>query len=67
MSLDGFVADANGSVSRLYPDLAELRHTSYMQTLIAETGAVLMGKRAFEMGIPTRTSASTSFRFRSSC
>lgn len=52
MSLDGFVADASGSASRLYPDLAELRHTSYMQALIAETGAVLMGKRAFEMGDP---------------
>ena len=52
MSADGFVTDANGSVSRLYPDLAELRHTSYMRTLIAETGAVLMGRRAFEMGDP---------------
>jgi hypothetical protein len=31
MSLDRFVADANGSVARLYPDLTELRHTSYMQ------------------------------------
>jgi dihydrofolate reductase len=52
MSLDGFVTDASGSVARLYPDLAELRHTSYMQTLIAETGAVLMGRRTFEMGDP---------------
>jgi hypothetical protein len=24
-SLDGFVADRNGSAARLYPDLAELR------------------------------------------
>ena len=52
MSVDGFVTDAKGSVSRLYSDLAALRHTSYMQALIAETGAVLMGKRAFEMGDP---------------
>jgi dihydrofolate reductase len=51
-SLDGFVADAGGSVGRLYTDLAELRHTSHMQTLIAETGAVLMGRRAFEMADP---------------
>ena len=39
-SLDGFVADAGRSVSRLYPDLAELRGTAYMNALIEETGAV---------------------------
>jgi dihydrofolate reductase len=37
MSLDGFVADEDGSVGRLYPD---------------RTGSVLMGRRAFEMGDP---------------
>jgi dihydrofolate reductase len=52
MSLDGFVADSAGSVSRLYPDLAELRGTAYMNAAIEETGAVLMGKRTFEMGDP---------------
>jgi dihydrofolate reductase len=51
-SLDGFVADASGSASRLYPDLAALRNTPYMTDAIAETGAVLMGKRTFEMGDP---------------
>jgi hypothetical protein len=30
MPLDGFVADRSGSASRLYPDLAELRDTAYM-------------------------------------
>ncbi len=30
ISLDGFVADKNGSAGRLYPDLAALRHTAYM-------------------------------------
>jgi dihydrofolate reductase len=49
MSLDGFVEDARGSVALLYPDLAALRGTLYMDDLIAETGAVLMGRRAFEM------------------
>jgi dihydrofolate reductase len=48
-SLDGFVADADGSVSRLYPDLEALRETPYMQSVIEETGAVLMGRRSFEM------------------
>jgi dihydrofolate reductase len=52
VSLDGFVEDQSGSVARLYPDLANLRDTAYMQDLIEETGAVLMGKRAFEMGDP---------------
>jgi dihydrofolate reductase len=52
VSLDGFVADASGSASRLYPDLAELRHTDYMRSAISETGAVLMGRRTFEMADP---------------
>jgi dihydrofolate reductase len=52
MSLDGFVADADGNVDRLYADLADLRETPSMTATIAETGAVLMGRKAFEMGDP---------------
>ena len=52
LSLDGFVADQSGSASRLYPDLAALRGSDYMNALIDETGAVVMGKRTFEMGDP---------------
>jgi len=52
ISLDGFVADASGSASRLYPDLAQLRGTAYMSSAIERTGAVLMGRRTFEMGDP---------------
>ena len=52
MSLDGFVADPSGRVDRLYPDLEALRGTAHMDALIEETGAVLMGKRTFEMGDP---------------
>lgn len=48
-SLDGFVADESGGVDRLYPDLAALDGTAYMNAAIEETGAVLMGKRTFEM------------------
>ena len=51
-SVDGFVADPHGDISRLYPDLAALRDTAYMQDMIAETGAVLMGRRTFAMGDP---------------
>ncbi len=49
MSLDGFVADVDGSADALYPDLHELRETPYMAAMQAETGAVVMGRRSFEM------------------
>jgi len=52
MSLDGFVADADGNVDRLYADLADLQGTPYMTATIAETGAVIMGRKTFEMGDP---------------
>ncbi|MDQ2913471.1 MAG: dihydrofolate reductase family protein [Chloroflexota bacterium] len=48
-SLDGFVNDRNGSVDRLYPDLEALRKTEGLQEAIANTGAVVMGRRAYEM------------------
>ena len=49
MSLDGFINDANGSVALLYPDLAELGQTDLMQGSIRTTGAVVMGRRTFDM------------------
>jgi dihydrofolate reductase len=49
MSLDGFVADREGSVEALYGDLAALQGSDYMNDMIEETGAVLMGRRTFEM------------------
>src|ERR671910_259371 len=52
MSLDGFVADAEGNVGRLYADFAELRGSASMTATIAETGAVIMGRKTFEMGDP---------------
>ncbi len=52
MSLDGFVGDADGNVDRLYADLADLQGTPYMTATIAETGAVIMGRKTFEMGDP---------------
>jgi dihydrofolate reductase len=48
MSLDGFVADESSS-AELYPDLEALQGTDHMNALIEETGAVLMGRRTFEM------------------
>jgi dihydrofolate reductase len=49
VSVDGFVADRDGSSDVLYPDLEALHGTPYMDAMIAETGAVVMGRRAFEM------------------
>jgi dihydrofolate reductase len=52
MSLDGFVTDSSGNAGVLYPDLDALRGTTYMDSLIQETGAVLMGRNTFDMADP---------------
>ena len=49
MSLDGFMNDRHGDVSRLYPDLEVLRRTEMLQEEIRTTGAVVMGRRAYGM------------------
>ena len=49
LSLDGFMNDRNGDVSRLYPDLEALRRTEMLQEEIRTTGAVVMGRRAYDM------------------
>jgi len=49
MSLDGFINDRNGSVGSLYPDLAALGETEMLQESIKNTGAVIMGRRAYDM------------------
>ena len=49
MSLDGFINDRHGSVSRLYPDLDALRNTELLQEEIASTRAAVMGRRAYDM------------------
>lgn len=50
MSLDGFINDRNGSVSLLYPDFETLRETEELQEAIRTTGAVVMGRHAYDMG-----------------
>ena len=52
MSLDGFINDRNGDVSRLYPDLEALRKTELLAEAIQTTGAVVMGRHAYAMGDP---------------
>ena len=49
MSLDGFMSDRDGSLSSLYPDLEEMRQTQLLQDSMASTGAVVMGRHAFDM------------------
>ena len=50
ISLDGLVADPEGNLDLLYPDFADLQGSDYMSAIIEETGAVLMGRKTFEMG-----------------
>src|SRR5438128_4962337 len=49
MSLDWFMNDRNGDVSRLYQDFEALRRTEMLQEEIRTTGAVVMGRRAYDM------------------
>jgi dihydrofolate reductase len=49
ISLDGFINDRTGSVERLYPDLAELRKSEMLEESMRNTGAVVMGRRAYDM------------------
>ena len=59
VSLDGFVQDAEGSAAALYTDLAHLQDSAYVQAMQDETGAVLMGRRTFEMAGDPDTYADT--------
>ena len=52
MSLDGFVNDRDGKVGRLYPDFDAFRSGEVLRESIATTGAVVMGRHAYEMGDP---------------
>jgi len=49
LSLDGFMNDRHGDVRRLYSDFEELHRTEMLQEEIRMTGAVVMGRRAFDM------------------
>jgi dihydrofolate reductase len=59
VSLDGFAQDADGSTDALYPDLAELQDSAYMTAVQERTGAVLMGRRTFDMAGDPDGSADT--------
>ncbi len=52
MSLDGFIHDRNKNVQSLNPDFDELRETASFKKMIEETGAVIMGRKVYEMADP---------------
>lgn len=52
MSMDGFINDRNGSAEKLSSDFAELLETSSFKKMIADTGAVIMGRHTYEMADP---------------
>ena len=49
ISLDGYVNDRSGSVGRLYENFAEILESEAMQEAMHTTGAVMMGRRTYEM------------------
>ncbi len=49
MSVDGYVTDRQGSLLPLYTDFASLLVSQPLQESIRDTGAVIMGRHAFDM------------------
>jgi dihydrofolate reductase len=49
MSLDWFMNDRNGDVSRLYADFEALHKTEMLQEEIRITGAAVMGRHTYDM------------------
>jgi dihydrofolate reductase len=49
VSLDGYVADGHGDFGMLYADLGTPTGGEYLAASEAETGAVLMGRRTFDL------------------
>ncbi|WP_347551271.1 dihydrofolate reductase family protein [Pseudalkalibacillus hwajinpoensis] len=63
MSLDGYINDRKGSVGRLYQDLEELRKSEVLQESIRNTGAVVMGRNAYDMsGTPNLYAGNYEFQ-----
>jgi dihydrofolate reductase len=52
MSLDGYLADEHGEFGMLYADLGSPAGERYLAETQAETGAVLMGRRTFDLADP---------------
>jgi dihydrofolate reductase len=59
MSLDGYISDPSGSVAALYSDFEAMHDTETMRESQQATGAVVMGRKTFEMAGDTDTYADT--------
>ena len=62
VSLDGFIHDRNGSAEALSPDFSELLESPSFKQLVADTGAVVMGRHTYEMADPF-TWANSDYEF----
>lgn len=49
MSVDGFVSDKTGSIDALYSDFATFVESDPIKQSIADTGAAVMGRKAFAL------------------
>ena len=49
MSLDGFINDASGSVSKLYENFDALHDAEPLRESMEKTGAVVIGRHTYEM------------------
>lgn len=49
ISLDGFVTDRNGDISRLYTDFDVMLKSEILQESMRDTGAVVMGRHAYDL------------------
>jgi dihydrofolate reductase len=52
VSLDGFINDRTGSAQNLNPDFSEFLEAPSFKEMVANTGAVIMGKKVYEMADP---------------
>ncbi|WP_119069081.1 dihydrofolate reductase family protein [Aggregatilinea lenta] len=52
LSLDGFVAEPDGNIDRLYPDMDALHASEVLQEEIRTTGAIVMGRHSYDMADP---------------
>jgi dihydrofolate reductase len=52
VSLDGYINDASGSIEKLYSDFPDLHDAPPFVEMIKSTGAVIMGRKLYEMADP---------------
>ncbi|HEV7980544.1 dihydrofolate reductase family protein [Amycolatopsis sp.] len=61
-SLDGFVNGQDDTMNGMFADIETLAASAQWKSMIEQTGAVIMGKRTFEMGDPDSYVGSYEFQ-----